>query len=124
MDYYDKTMRYRRTVTSALKDRTMPDPPGSEEVILKITAGKADRRKLLVLQDRVGEAILPVLAGPFSEIYAMDIDGIDSDLKDFVIKDRITDVTVLCSVDTASTGDFSTLEDWANHKTGEKKTGS
>ena len=90
-------------------------------MILKITAGKADRRKLLVLQDRVGEAILPVLAEPFSEIYAMDIDGIDSDLTDFVIKDRITDVTVLCSVDTASTGDFSTLEDWANHKTGEKR---
>ena len=85
---------------------------GGDGNIVKIVSENKNGRKLAIVKDSYGNALVPCLAGSFEEIYVIDFRYFDRNLLNFISDLGITDVVVSSNADTTcfnTSPSFATL---------------
>ena len=112
-DYYAPDYRY--LFTSGLFF-DVPDADffhvllGRDDYIIKVTTDTANGRKLLLVKDSSGNALVPFLTGSFEEIYVVDQSHFDLNLIRFVNEAQITDLLLAQDYDSLASDQAELLE--------------
>ena len=94
-DYYDTSFNYEYTSPLLVETDTENSYlmfMGSDMLICKITTAVDNDRKLMIMKDSYGNAMIPFFTGSFSEVYVTDMRYFDLNLPEFIESMGITDV--------------------------------
>ena len=83
---------------------------GRDDYIIKVTTDTANGRKLLLVKDSFGNALVPFLTGSFEEIYVVDQSHFDLNLIRFVNEAGITDLLLAQDYDSLTSDHAELLE--------------
>lgn len=81
---------------------------GGDTRTVKVTTGIPNGRKLMIIKDSFGNAVTPALFGSFQEIYVVDFRYFNHNIKDYALKNGITDIIFINNLSQAYTPSTAT----------------
>ncbi|MBQ9030976.1 MAG: hypothetical protein IJ106_05920 [Parasporobacterium sp.] len=113
VDYYDRNFQY--LFTDGLYFNTSVSDSynvlfGKDDQIIRITTDVDNHRKLLLVKDSFGNALVPFLTSSYEEIYVVDLRYFELNLINFINELQITDLLFAQSYGTLSDTNAELLE--------------